>query len=315
MRGVPCAWVNDTCDLVIGAGAVVDPVLLGRELDALPDHVVVTVDENAAVVTHDDGELEKSRGMFEAIGSTNEGVGVARARKMSRRREVGVVLAKHWAKWHPRIRVVPDTQGILAQYLRSGADVMLEGTQGSGLSLHHGTEWPFTTSADTNVSGLAADAGIAPAHIEHTFLVARTLPIRVAGNSGPMGGELGWDDLIKWGGVEVPEQTTVTKRVRRISRWDDPVFRRAVDVNQPCGVFLMFADYLVPAAAGTRDEDELWAAAEEQEDSPLGFFPGLVMHIEEDFRVPIVAFGTGGDRWSLAFRAEGRCAHGVSWST
>ncbi len=316
MRGVPCAWINDTCDLIIGAGAVVDPELLDTELALLPAHVTITVDASAAVVTHADAHTEKRKGMFEAIGSTNEGVGEARARKMARRKIDGTaILARDWGRWHERVVIHEDTRELLSRYARSGASIMLEGTQGSGLDLNHTIEWPYATSAGTNAAGLLDQTGLAPAHLDSVFLVARTLPIRVAGNSGPMGIELDWADLVAHAGVQTPEKTTVTKRVRRISKWHDGVFDRAVRMNEPTGVFLMFADYLVPEATGTTDERVLFTEAEKQGPSPLGDFLALVDRIENEWRVPIVAFGTGGPRWSLAFRdGVGRDAHGVKWA-
>jgi len=308
-RGVPCAWINPECDLFIGAGAVVDPVLLGQELDLIPANRRVYVDAQAAIVTHDDAMEEAGSGLWEAIGSTNEGVGLARRRKIRRRPDLEPTTASDWpGVWHPSVRIIPDVSQVVAGMVRSGQDVMLEGTQGSGLSLHHGT-YPKVTSEDTNVSGMLAQIGLPPTAVGHTFLVARTLPIRVAGNSGPMGEEVTWDEVAAQVPGLAPEKTTVTKRIRRISRWDNAVFDRAVSLNDPCGVFLMFADYLVPGMSGTTDADALLDAAEE---TPLGDLRALTSRIEHSFRVPIVAYGTGGPGWSLAFR--GRCAHGQDWS-
>lgn len=302
MRGVPCAWVNPGCDLYIGAGAVVDPHLLSRELNDLPAHVRVYVDANAAVVTEEDVEAETHRGLRDAVGSTLEGVGAARARKMGRQ---SYTLAGTWHEWHPHVEVVSGVSRRVSEYIRAGAEVMLEGTQGSGLSLDHGWKYPYVTSADTNVSGLLSQAGLPPTAIGHTFLVARTLPIRVAGNSGPAGSEeLTWDQIP----VEQPERTTVTNKVRRIFRWSDPVFSAAVQLNDPCGVFLMFADYLVPEMAGTTDADALIDASRPTD---LGDLRELTATIEGLHRVPVVAYGTGGPGWALAVR--GRCAHGESW--
>lgn len=307
-RGVPCAWVNPEADLLIGAGAVVDPAVLLAELGQLPGHVTVMVDGAAALVRTDDHQQERDAGMWEAIGSTMEGVGAARIRKIRRMSDGQPVYARDYPWPVGGVRLVEDSAQWLADLLRSGGAVMLEGTQGSGLSIHFGTQQPFTTSADTNASGLAADCGVAPSHVEHTLLVARTLPIRVAGNSGPMGDELSWDQLQEHAGVAAPEKTTVTQRVRRISRWYDPVFARAVALNDPCGVFLMFADYLAPEMAGTTDAADLLDAAQP---GPLGDLRSLTAQIEIGHGVPIVAYGTGGPRWSLAFR--GRCAHGFQW--
>lgn len=306
MRGVPCAWINPETDLVIGAGAVVDPGVLAAELAALPPDVSVVVDGAAAVINPEDHEVEDHLRMWESIGSTQEGVGVARARKIARQGD-GRAYVRDWqGGWHPAVRIVEDTADFLSGVLRSGGSVMLEGTQGSGLSLHFGTQQPYTTSADTNASQLAADAGIAPSHVQHVFLVARTLPIRVAGNSGPMGEELDWGEIP----VERPEQTTVTRRVRRIARWYQPVFDRALRLNDPCGVFLMFADYLVPEMAGTTDADELLDASRP---GALGDLRALTALIEDVAHVPVMAYGTGGARWSLAWRGSGRCAHGLRW--
>ena len=94
-----------------------------------------------------------------------------------------------WVNGNIRLRDVADE---LATIIEAGGLVMLEGTQGSGLSLIHGTQYPYATSTDTNASGLASEAGIAPSDVGHVQLVARTFPIRVAGTSGPMGKELDW---------------------------------------------------------------------------------------------------------------------------
>lgn len=311
MRGVPCAWFTGA-ELIIGAGAVVDPHLLMEEMSVLPEDVVVLVDANAAVVMHDDASAEKDSGLWEAIGSTNEGVGEARIRKIRRRPDLAMTTVGQWVSggmpWNGRMLVVEDTARRVQMACKAGRMVMLEGTQGSGLSLHHGSQYPKATSDDTNISGMLANIGLPPTAVEHTFLVARTLPIRVAGNSGPMGEELDWADIAAQVPGLQPEKTTVTKRVRRISRWYNPVFDSAVRLNDPCGVFLMFADYLVPGMSGTTDADALLDAAEP---TPLGDLRALTAIIEEAHWVPIIAYGTGGPGWSLAFR--GACAHGVRW--
>lgn len=313
MRGIPCAWINRDCELIIGAGAVVDPDLLRQELTMLPEGTVVYVDRMAAVVSHQDGIEEREAGIGEILGSTLEGVGVARARKMRRVYPSDIVtLAGDYSNWPSAVQLISRSGQMLSMAWRSGASIMLEGTQGSGLSLDHGERYPFVTSADTNASGLLAQVGMPPAALGedtgHVFLVARTLPIRVGGNSGPMHEELDWYDLQKHAGVMDPERTTVTNKIRRIGRWDSDLFGRSVDINYPCGVFLMFADYLVPEIAGTTDAAEVLARAEPTE---LGDIKALTTQIEQIHRVPVVAYGTGGPGWSLAFR--GRCAHGHAW--
>lgn len=301
-RSIPCIWTNPDARLFIGAGAVVNPELLVKEWTALPDGVQgVNIDPSAALITHEheQRELETIRG---AIGSTAEGVGEARVARM--RRDGSAHLARDY-DW-PTGVVVRDVSLSVEHILEEGGLVMLEGTQGSGLSLYHGSQYPYATSTDTNASGLAAEAGVAPSDVGHVQLVARTFPIRVAGTSGPMGHELDWSYFVERGIVEQPEKTTVTKKQRRISEWYWPVVDKAVRLNRPCGIWLTFGDYVDPTARGG-----------------YAITPALrtwVNKIEARYDVPVLGVGTGplldddGNKldWLVA-RNKSRCAHGFTW--
>lgn len=254
MRQVPCAWVSGGTKLFLGAGAVVNPTLLEEEARRVRRAVVI--DPQATMVLpqheHDEGAAD----LRALIGSTTEGVGAARVAKIERRGKA--VLAKDWS-WDTDFVIVDDVSDILRDIREDGGDVFLEGTQGSSLSLHHGV-YPYVTSSDTNAAQLAADAGI-PAHdVEHTHLVVRTFPIRVAGNSGPTGGaEISWDHFIEAGIVEKPEQTTVTKLQRRIFEFSAADLDRAIRLNDPCGLWVTFGDYVDTDAPRMADIDELMA--------------------------------------------------------
>jgi adenylosuccinate synthase len=312
MRGVPCAWISPETDLYIGAGAVVDRHLLARELKELPEPRTVFVDANAAVVTEADQAMEKAEGLRDAVGSTLEGVGQARINKI-RRNTDRYPRAGDYDDWHPSIKVLSNVASRLYELWRAGGSIMLEGTQGAALSLDHTPCPPYSTSANATASSLLDQVGLPPAVLGgpggHVFLVARTLPIRVAGNSGPMWGELSWDEIREHAGVEAPERTTVTNKIRRIGRWDQRLFVKAKELNEPCGVFLMFADYLVPEMAGTTDAGALLDAARP---GHLGDLKAITATVEMTYRVPVVAYGTGGPGWALAFRSK--CGHGVDWA-
>lgn len=296
-RGIPCAWINPNADLVLGAGAVLDHQLLHDEaadLELHPDRLIY-VDHQAVVVPP--GAHDAEQDLRERIGSTAEGVGIARIMKIQRDASHPIPALARDYDWEKPFRLA-STPRLLAEHLAMGHEVMLEGTQGASLSLHHG-EWPYVTSNDTNAAQMLADAGIAPAHLEHVILVARSYPIRVAGPSGPMGHEIDWSEIP---GAPKPELTTVTKKQRRIATWSDETFARAVMLNNPCGVVLTFADYLDPDLAGETDPDLV------MQSEPVR---RLVGGIEYDHRVPVIAAGTGGDTFALA--ELGTCAHGRSW--
>ena len=86
-------------------------------------------------------------------------------------RDKDVRLARDVPELEPYIR---PTSEILERAYVSGWRIMLEGTQGSGLSLYHG-RYDKVTSRDTNVAGCIAEAGIAPARVRKVVMVVRTL--------------------------------------------------------------------------------------------------------------------------------------------
>ncbi len=149
---------------------------------------------------------------------------------------------------------------MLSQHLALGRDVVIEGTQGYSLGLHAGW-YPFCTSSDCRVVDFLAMAGVCPVGVEiEPWVVLRTFPIRVAGNSGPMMEELTWEMLEKSsGGYIKAERTTVTQRIRRVGAWDPELARAAVSANGGglVSVALAMFDYWYPELAGATARDQL----------------------------------------------------------
>jgi adenylosuccinate synthase len=290
-RGLPVGWINQEAELLIGPGAVVDLRLLDAEIteaearSGLSVRHRVMIDPKAHVVT---APQHKAEGGVQGeahheIGSTGEGVGLCRVAKIGRRSLFGARPGVSPA-WSHAVQVgntdtlgipVGDTVRHVNWMIDADARVLLEGTQGSGLSLTHG-EWPYVTSADTNAATMAADAGIAP-HLVQSLLVARTFPIRVHGNSGPMFREVDWGYL----GVP-PETTTVTKKERRIGQWDWDLIERSVMLNRPLGIALTFLDYWDPEARGAERVEDLAALVRRK-----------IEQIEVSLDVPVLFASTG----------------------
>ena len=145
---------------------------------------------------------------------------------------------------------VGNTVDYLNRLIDDDKPILLEGTQGAVLSLHHGYRGK-TTSRDTNASNWCADAGISPFAVRDVYGVTRTFPIRVAGNSGPMSGqEITWEEVTEHAESPEPivEITTATKRKRRVFTLDGPDgprdLQKALDINRPSKLMLSFVDYL-----------------------------------------------------------------------
>jgi adenylosuccinate synthase len=233
--------------LLLGPGAVIYPPKL---LDEIAKHSVtsdrLSIDPQAMIITDEDREEEKSK--YGSISSTAQGVGVASARKMTGRSDYKDGRVRFLAKDCPELRpYIRSTRKIISDAMVQGQRILLEGTQGTSLSLHHG-EYPHVTTRDTTVSGCLADAGIAPSNVRRIIMVCRTYPIRVGGPSGHMEHEVDMETIHQRSGIPLEqlrkaERTTTTNRERRIAEFNWVQFKDSVQLNGPTDIALTFVDY------------------------------------------------------------------------
>lgn len=296
-RSIPCGWTNPEALIIIGRGALINMDQLMAELTTIEGYYPdfrqrLRIDSTAGVLSkrfHQqeggvDGEMHKR------IGSTGEGVGPARMARLERNPDTFQFFRDVVEEYGLKDCMVDDTPHLLHTLHGAGAKILIEGTQGSALSLLH-SYWPYCTSTDTNAAQMLADVGIAPALLDEVILVARTYPIRVAGNSGPMRNEISWEELSERIGKKVSERTTVTKKVRRIAEWDRTLFNTACMLNKPTKLALTFADYVDP---------DLYAVDSIQrvvQSAPLGLFlqqSGIMDYIRNN-ECSLAFVGTGPD--------------------
>ena len=102
------------------------------------------------------------------------------------------------------------------------------------------------TSRDTSAANFLSEAGLGPLCTTEVILVVRTLPIRVAGNSGPLQSEINWETVAARAGSLEPliEYTSITKNVRRVAHFEREEFLRALMINRPTGIAVHGVDYL-----------------------------------------------------------------------
>lgn len=237
--------------LVLGAGAnIYIPTLLKEITAGDIDPARIVIDARANIITDEDRAAEGA--LVKGIGSTGQGVGVATAGKILGRTGEPRKLAGDNKELKELGVQVADTLMFMTSGIRTGEAILLEGTQGTGLSLHHGP-YPYVTSRDTSVGGTAAEAGIAPSLINKVYMVCRTNPIRVqspeGGTSGPMAMETTWEEVSRRAGVDEEElrkkeTTTTTKRQRRVAEFDWELLYRSSLLNRPTDIALTFVDYI-----------------------------------------------------------------------
>jgi adenylosuccinate synthase len=247
LRQLPTGFVRLETRLLIPAGGLIDLDVLRHEVEALglgPDRV--GVDRNTMVITAEDREHERSLAMRERLSSTLCGVGSAVARRALRTSDVDLAagaVAKHtWLR-----PFLTDVAAEANEAVDRGKKVLVEGTQGSGLSLYHSEYYPKATSRDTNAAGFISEVGLSPRLVSEVVLVFRTFPIRVAGaQAGPLHDEITWEQLQEESGSPLPlhEYTTVTHKLRRLGRFDWDAASKAARVNRPTRIAVNFLDYI-----------------------------------------------------------------------
>ena len=229
MQQLPTAWVNDDpdCYLVLGPGAYVHPATLAREAlmvsEALGRDITkqLVIDRRCALHSEDAEAAGHKSGRHEAMGATGKGSSNAVIERMLARGDPftsPTMLFSHrpYAGGMDFSHCIANAVRFLHGSLTRGP-IVLEGTQGAMLDFITGP-YPYVTNRAVSSAAWLAYAGLSPMLDVRTILVARTFPIRVAGNSGPMPGEIGWTTMYRMlralaahdGGAHIPQISDMT---------------------------------------------------------------------------------------------------------
>jgi adenylosuccinate synthase len=232
---------------LVPAGALIDLEVLKYELDMLRiDPRRVGVDRNAMIIEARDKDAEIGLRLRERLSSTLCGVGSAVARRALRGADVRTAsVAAKEVPWLEKL--ITNVSDEANSAIDRGKKVLVEGTQGFGLSLYHSDSYPKATSRDTTAAGFLSEVGLSPLLVTEIVLVFRTFPIRVAGEqAGPLKDEITWETLQAESGYPYPiqEMTTVSKKLRRVGRFDWELARCAVTANRPTRLAINGLDYI-----------------------------------------------------------------------
>ncbi|MCZ6573542.1 MAG: adenylosuccinate synthase [Planctomycetota bacterium] len=143
--------------------------------------------------------------------------------------------------WVPRLRpMVCDTVALLHRAREEDRTVLLEGAQASLLDVDFGT-YPFTTSSNTGVAGVASGTGLPARAVDRVLAVAKAYTTRVGRGPFPTEekGEVG-RRLQEYG----CEFGTVTGRPRRCGWFDAVGVRHVCRLNGVDGIALTKIDVL-----------------------------------------------------------------------
>ncbi|AAL80432.1 adenylosuccinate synthetase [Pyrococcus furiosus DSM 3638] len=273
VRQLPTGFMQTKARLLVGAGVLVDPEVFFYELEHLKDFNVaerVGIDYRCAIIEPKHKEMDRKNDYLHGtIGTTGSGCGPANADRVMR-------VAKQAKDIKELEPYLTDVAAEVNDALDEGALVLVEGTQGFGLSLYYGT-YPYVTSKDTTASAVASDVGIGPTRVDDVIVVFKSFPTRVG--AGPFPTEMPMEEADRLGLIEYG---TVTGRRRRVGWFDFEMARYAARINGATMLAVTMLDKYDKEAFGITDYDKLPRKAKE-----------FIEEIEERVGVPVGLIKTG----------------------
>lgn len=255
MQQLPVGFVNPDTTLVIGAGALIDPEILYREVGMINHRLRgdvrdrLKIDYRAGLHVPAHANRSKASGRHHAIGATGKGCSEALVDRIRGRGDPSYHLFGDSA--YSANYDVCDTEAYLNWSWNEGAKILLEGTQGQLLDLYLGP-YPYTTHKQTGPAQWMLEAGLSPSLPTEIWMVVRTFPIRVAGNSGPMPQEISWPILAR----EINDLRVQAGQPYLISETDICAFEEAV---RSCSL-----DFRLPGGSKGLDQHE-WSSAQREQ--------------------------------------------------
>ncbi|MDI6643063.1 MAG: adenylosuccinate synthetase [Candidatus Hodarchaeaceae archaeon] len=270
LRQIPSGFVYEDARLLIGPGVLINPEVVLEEVKLTGVGDRLGIDRRCTVIEPSHIEQDRSSEHLKGkIGTTGTGCGPANVARVNRTAKL--------AEGVPELeRFLADVPKEINDSLRRGESVLIEGSQGFGLSLIHGT-YPYVTSKDTAASTLAADVGVGPTKVDDVMLVFKAYVSRVG--AGPFPTEIPQEKAEELGIVEFG---TVTGRRRRIGTFDFDLAKRSVMINGATQLTITCLDRLFKGASGIRSWDQLPSEAKE-----------FVEKIEKELEVPVTIISTG----------------------
>lgn len=281
LRLVPSGFVHEKAELLIGPGVTVNPKVLLEEIEQTNCRSRFGLDPQCAIIEqqHIDQESQ-SEHLTKTVGTVKSGAGACNAARALRTAK----LAKDFPELSPYLKKV-DAE--IHTALSRDEPVLVEGTQGTFLSLYHGT-YPFCTSKDTTASAACADVGIGPTAVTDVILIFKAFVTRVG--AGPLEDELPAEETRRRGWQEFG---TVSGRERRAAPFNVDLAKQAVRINGATQAAITKLDIVFPETKGAKSFDDLSKAAR-----------ALVEKVEKGAQVPVTLIGTGPSTEDVIDRRE-----------
>jgi adenylosuccinate synthase len=235
LRCIPSAFVNPRTKLLLGPGSYLRVDWLLEEVENCGVRKRLGIDPRATIISDRHVREERSsKHAMRTIGSVGTGLGKTLRDKVERKLDLRFV------RHEPELKeFLLDVPMEIAKACERGENVILEGTQGFKLSLTHG-EYPFVTSRDVTAGNFLSEAGVGPTSVRDIYLVFKPYVTRVG--PGPLEEEIEREELLKKYHERGREIATVSRRKRRVGKfeWENAV--RAIAINGATKLVLTHLD-------------------------------------------------------------------------
>lgn len=271
VRMLPSAVLSKDTRLMIGAGVVINPEILLSEIEKYNAHDRVFVDSQCGIIEPRHIERDKGDDLKGRIGTTGSGTGPANADRVMR--------TLHLARETKELTLyLDDVSNSINFALDRNENVLVEGTQGTFLSIYHGT-YPYVTSKDVTASAICADVGLGPKRVDNVILVFKAYVTRVG--AGPLANEISKEEAQERGWFEV---ATVTGRERRAAPFNFELAKKAISLNSATQLAITKLDVVFPECAHIREYEKLSDGAK-----------NFIENIEKNTGMQVTLIGTGED--------------------
>ena len=237
LHALPSGILHPHTYNVIGNGCVIDPVQLAKEIE---EHGGASSLQGRLFVSHaahliTPKTIAEDRATGHVVGTTGRGIGPTYAAKMRRTGLRMEDILKGDIEVYDTFREVCeiirpficDTKALLWNAERSGANILLEGAQGTLLDIDHGT-YPYVTSSNTTIGAALTGTGLNHKMIRKVIGVTKAYCTRVGEGPFPTEQKNKDGDMLRNLGNEFG---TTTGRPRRCGWLDVPDLRYARNVN------------------------------------------------------------------------------------
>jgi adenylosuccinate synthase len=281
VRMLPSAALNPMTRLLIGAGVLVNSQVLLNEIAKFQADDRTFVDSHCGIIEqiHIDRDIGEDH-LKSKVGTTGTGTGPANADRALRTLKL--------ARDIPELSLyIEDVSNSVNYALDNNEKVIVEGTQGTYLSLFHGG-YPYVTSKDVTASGICSDIGIGPRRVDEVLIVFKAYVTRVGG--GPLEKELSNEEAKKRGWIEYG---SVTGRQRRVAPFDIELAKKAIRLNSATQLAVTKLDVVFPQSAGVREYIKLPAEAKK-----------FIENIESEAGLKVTLIGTGQELYDVVDRTS-----------